>query len=175
MPLIEVEGMNHTGKSTLVQALSERGLHTHKYQRTDWDPVEQMIHNHAKLAADPKLWVIDRGHGTEWTMSRVLSRRTPYTQLAFWALDEHLAQLDTVVVYLSAPHYVLKSRLAQTGRAWEAGYSLLLSAWEEFLATTMCRVVRLDGTLHPDDLVDQFEHQVLSLFKEDRVNGCTQS
>jgi len=171
--LIEVDGLNHTGKTTLVAALAQKGILTHKFQRTEQDPIEQMIHHHIPMAASPKLWVIDRGHGSEWCMSTALNREVPYTQLAFWALDENLAQHDTVIAYLWAPRDVIEKRLADTGREWEANYLFLMSAWEVFLATTLCRVVRLDGTLTPTDLVDQFEHQVLSLFKEDRVNGCT--
>jgi hypothetical protein len=162
--LIEIEGMNHTGKTTLVAALAAKGYNTHKFERTEENPIVQMYTHHLSLAADPKLWVIDRGHGTEWVMSNILSRQVPYTQLAFWTLDENLSQLDTVIVFLWAPNSVIQKRITNTGRMWEAPYPFLVSTWEMFLMGTQCHVVTLDGSQPIDDLVDQFEQQVMFLF-----------
>lgn len=160
--LIEIEGIAHAGKSTLVEALRKEGfvkdvLKLHHTCNTVATYNETLI----PLATDSWVHVTDRGHGSEWVYSNLWGRREPWTAHQYWQLDMTLGKEGTRVVYLDQPDEVLLARYAKTGREQEGDLSELRGLWEQFLLDTSCKVLRVDSRFDLDEVVKSLKRYVM--------------
>ena len=161
--LISIEGLAHTGKSTLVAALRKSPFikHTHKYSKEDApNLVEWMNGTLVDHALDSWVHVTDRGHGTEYVYSNLYNRRTPYTSLDFWQLDMKLAKAGTMIVYLTQPHNVLHARYKETGRRPEGDLPEIEGLYEQFLLDTACKVLRIDQRFTLEETVEVIKRYI---------------
>ena len=160
--LIEIEGIAHAGKSTLVEALRKEGfvkdtLKLHHTCNTVTTYNEILI----PRAADSWVHVTDRGHGSEWVYSNLWNRREPWTAHQFWQLDMTLGKEGTRVVYLSQPHDILIQRYMDTGRKPEGDLDEIEALWEQFLLDTSCKVLRVDYRFTLDEIVKSLKRYVM--------------
>lgn len=160
--LLEIEGIAHTGKTTLAKELYKAGLvrKNYKFERGT-NPVEDMTATFLPLAEDSWVNLVDRGHGTEWVYSNLFDRRNQYRSVDFWQLDMKLGKAGTRIIYLSQPKPVLMERYVKTGRRPEGDIPEIEGLWEQFLLDTYCKVLRVDHRFTLDEVVKSITRYVM--------------
>jgi thymidylate kinase len=160
--LLEIDGIAHTGKTTLVQALKKAKWvkDIHEFEHSE-NTVKDHWRDLIPLAEDDWVHVTDRGHGSEWVYSNLFQRDNPYSSEEFWELDTALAKHGTYVIYLEQPQEILMERYAKTGREPEGDLNLLENLWEYFLLDTACRVLRVDHRFNLDEIVQSLFRYVM--------------
>lgn len=172
--LLEVDGMARAGKTSLIRAIESSQLaYTRKLVRP-LNPVAEMYHTHVPLASAKEWWALDRGHGTEWVMTQLTGRKTPYSDGEFWALDDLFAILGVTIVYVEAPDSVLIDRMTKTNREPEGDLCQLRALWEEFLRATGCHVIRLDGSQPTPTIFVQLLENLLSTYSKEHFDAKVQ-
>lgn len=186
--LIIIEGADCTGKTTLARALMETDVENGMTYITKGPPVhknpirEYLWPLSKYVPGDGFHYICDRWHIGEMVYPSIFNRESILTAHSFKLIDDVIARIGGLVVYLNPPFNVVERRYEKRGDKLIKNNAQLYDAYKEFNTVyehdliKNTNIIQYTGVIKTDYAMKQFTECVITharIYEKAAMEGIT--